>query len=160
VAEQADRFEALCRQAFQFLEDDFGCQVTFTECLPAEAMVIYQNQTTAVECYLEIRDGRVYAMLCRLVDGKMPDFAGGQRTANCCDLDAVIKVRAPHLAVEQPFMFPLPIPRLVEALEKYAHAMRECATDVLQGDFQVLDEIDAWKWGRDPRSVKKGLKRD
>src|SRR4051794_13308377 len=76
MIELLETFVRLCREQFQFLVDEFGCQVSVSQHkdAPRSASVIFQNTTTAVHVQCDLRDDVIGTVLMRLVDGHPPAY--------------------------------------------------------------------------------------
>jgi hypothetical protein len=125
-------FEDLCREAFQSLEQEFDLRATDSSTTGDSATVILINRTTAVEVYLEVRDSLVVYTTLAEYDTDL---------TNRFPLESLIDLRNPSLRVRQPREWPLSEDRIRQTLRGYARALRECAADVLRGDFQVFPEL-------------------
>jgi hypothetical protein len=148
----ADLFLKLCREKFQFLVDEFEFRLVSTKTEAGVHSVIFQNQTTAVGIYYEVRDSAVWVVLMRLFQGKkgkrrLPydgDYSHG--------LWAAVRLRASPEAVEEIAGEVHTETDMERILSKNAAALRMHAADILRGDFGAFPDL-----GRVARERRRGL---
>jgi len=143
--ELINEFQRACQEEMAFLVEEFGFGPPDVEVDRFGAELRYKNATTGITVRLEPRENRIFVMLYRLVGGEFPHYHSvHERDAdlsNNFDLDDLIALRCPSLSVAQPFNEWLTGPRLREVLVGYARALRECASDVLAGNFRIFTDL-------------------
>jgi hypothetical protein len=136
-------FVALCREEFQFLEDEYGFRPVSTQSGEDTRHVIYKNDTTGVGVYYEFRDAATWVVLMRLLNGTLPEYGD---PVNTHGLHLFVRLRSSIPPTpEQWIPPPLPPSELTKRLRKNAAALRTYADDVLHGDFSVFPELAALK---------------
>jgi hypothetical protein len=129
-------FERLCLECLRFLEDDFGFRVLKIEREPYGTFITYQNSSTAVRASLELREGGIFVLLSRLVDGQIPEypvFVQANTPLHSFYLDDLVQAKGGELRTNR---------NIEGSLTKAAEALRVFASDVLKGDFAVFDKLD------------------
>ncbi len=137
-------FEKLCRKVFKFLEDEFDFEIVTSERDSFGSYITYQNSTTGIRFSLEPKEGGMFILLSRLIDGKIPDypiFVGSGTPLNSFYLDDLISLRAQSLKVEQEIEELFNPNGLERVLVQYANILQQYAIDILKGDFQVFTEL-------------------
>jgi len=135
-----DVFVDQCREKFQFLVDEFGCQLASAEKYRAglgDGRVAYQNGTTAVRVAYEGRDRAVWTVLMRLVNGKPPAYGDPD---NCHGLWTVVRLRAPARRRELAGRV-LTEADMEAAVGAEASLVRDLCMDILRGDFSIFPEL-------------------
>lgn len=164
-------FETLVREIFEFLNTEFIADLTDLERTSAGEYLTYRNETTAVQISLEPHDGGIVVRIVRLRDGKLPEypiFFEQDSVLDWYDLRDVVLLRDAWLklrgALAEPSLEP-PESEMREILEPMAQALHEHCSDVLAGDFRILEklepivkrraaDVDAlWKKGRLSRAA-------
>ena len=142
-------FFTMCRDYFKFLEDDFGCEVSYKESVYG-TIVTYKNNTTAIDVNFQPREaGIVYIWLMRLIDGKIPSHPIKIRQADrldIFDLEDLLSIKMPSLKIERPTSKELAKPFSEKIFEKtikqLSNALREYGHDILKGNFDVFSELE------------------
>ncbi|MDQ3815787.1 MAG: hypothetical protein M3347_17885 [Armatimonadota bacterium] len=160
-------FRNLYRQEFKFLEDDFGFNFTTVQHDWFGAVDIYQNQTTGIEVEMDPRDLRIFITLYRLDDGHLPRYTNLREydsdITHRFNLNGLLQLRNPSLIPEQGYKFPpgaslnkkdkifkdakreFTSDKVRSILSQYAIALQQCANDVLQGNFEIFNELGSRK---------------
>jgi hypothetical protein len=140
-------FVALVRETFAYLETEFGATISKREKNAYAVYVTYQNSTTGVQIELSSQKEGVTVMVIRLVDGQVPAypiFITEDTELNWFNaLDFVDPPRTslvPDVTLSDP-MEPDP-EELRDCLEWFADILKRHASDVLKGDFGVLESIE------------------
>ena len=151
-------FENLCRQTFQFLEDDFGFKIASVERGPVNVgiHITYQGRS-AVQVSFEPRENAVFVYLIRLLDGKIPEYPL-KYPMNSFYLDELINLKSPSLKVAQKGAGKLLSSRDLEAiLNQYANALRQVGIDVLRGDPRIFLQLEQMRKREQSHQRMKGL---
>jgi len=116
-------------------KDIYGCYIT------------YNNDIVAVEVSYEIKDGGLFVMLCRMVDGGLPPqevFVRSKTVLNRFDLEDIVSLKEPSIDLEQDFADPhKPTTKELETnLRVYAEALKTYAKDILRGDFSTFADLE------------------
>jgi hypothetical protein len=142
-----DVFEDLVSKHFSYLRSDYGLEKIAVEKSSYECYVTFSNKKIAVQVSLEMKDGGIFVMLIRLVDGKLPTyevFIRPDTAINHFDLEDVVDLKNPEFSLEQEYSdesYPT-IQELEENLSKYAEALRKYGKDILAGDFRLFPQLE------------------
>jgi hypothetical protein len=130
------------RTEFRFLETQFGFRFRYEAGSLYEAAV-YRNETTAIEINYEWREPWPWITIYRPLRGGMMPVTDRQIRSHCCDLLALITLRRPSLAARLEAERTSGPDRgtVGRVLGHYAEFLKECATDVLSGDFTVFPQL-------------------
>lgn len=137
-----EKFLELCRKHFGFLSEEFGFREAKKESSSWGHVLYLKNETTAVRISLEWEYPGVFVHLYRLVDGKIvenPIIIQQEDELMNYSLDDLLSIRAPGLELSPIFGQP---DEIEGKLKSYAAAVRDCAADVLEGDFTIFEELD------------------
>jgi hypothetical protein len=130
---------ALCREKLRFLEEEHGFRLAARSADYHAAEVTYQNQTTGVSVYYEYRDGAVWAVLRRLVQGRLPGY---EDRVNAHGLWTLQALRDPaYDATPKMGSGPLTDAQMQTEITAIAEALRKFAPDILAGEFSVFPEL-------------------
>jgi hypothetical protein len=140
-------FKEICSDRFEFLIKKYGFKIGRLESRSYVCYLNYINKTTAVRLSFEPKDGGVFVLLYRLIDGKIPPyeiFIKPDTIINSFYLDDILTLRSPTTKIESKY---IDIGRPTrEELEKelgaYADALANHAQDILQGDFSIFPELE------------------
>ena len=138
-----DDFEKHVRREFQFLIDDYRCQIIDVEKNNYGCLVWYKNQSTVVRVSLELYDGGMFVTVYKLKDGSIPEYpvvfdpAGEFSIFDLNDL-AILRTGK---KVEQDAKLIYKKEYLQTKVQEFATTLKMNATDVLSGDFTVLPQI-------------------
>jgi hypothetical protein len=134
------QFEASCKRSFQFLIDEYGCQIVQSGQHAAGSAITYTNSTTAVKVSLEPRENFIFVYLIKLQNGKIPAYFDAPD--GWVYLDAVLALKNPQLKVQQKAFGDWLKPKDIDTiLAQYAHALRIYGWEVLAGDFTLFKTI-------------------
>lgn len=122
-------------RCYGFLEHDFGCRVVETRRGDPVEAVTYANETTFVRVTLE-RDVELYVQFGPLRDGAVPPYGPGWYDV----LMLVDAMNEPRPDCVTPGFARGDLQR---CLEEHADALRRAGSDVLNGDFEVVPELQA-----------------
>jgi hypothetical protein len=94
-----------------------------------------------------MRDGGIFIMLCRMVNGKLPPypiFVRRETVLNWFDLEDIVALKEPSIELEQDFAdSDNPTAKeLAENLKVYAGALKKYAKDILSGDFSSFAKLE------------------
>ncbi len=145
---EADREEYLeyCKSVYSFLEKEFGFRIVLQDKI--DGAIQWKTETTGVWLTHEPWGGPFpYVRLCRLVDGEFPPDPGKIRpepVLHCYNSLDLIQLRLGQdvLSIYYP-------PEQDDGGRKFrarvadqAEKVRECAGDVLRGDFSIFKKLD------------------
>lgn len=141
----------LLSEEFAFLITDYACRVTETNSHSLGYSVTYCNATTATKIQFEPREGYLYILLYRLVNGELeenPIVIEVDTPLNGFCLDDIVRLRSPKDAMlsinsygpNSPFSskthgFDRYVRRFAGNLKKYA-------SEVLRGDFSIFPQVE------------------
>lgn len=142
-----DAFERACNKEFGFLTAEHGLKVMNTSKDTYGCYVTYCNDVVAVKVSYEIKDGGLFVMVCRMVNGKLPPeeiFVRSDTVLNSFDLEDVVALKEPSIELEQNFADPSkPTAKELETnLRIYAKALKTYAKDILGGDFSSFADLE------------------
>ena len=142
------QFEESCKRSFQFLMDEYGCQIVKSGKHAAGAAMTYANSTTGVKVSLEPRENAIFVYLIQLRDGKIPAYLDAPD--GWVYLDAVLSLKNPNLKVRQKAFGDWLKPKDIDAvLAHYANALRTYGQEVLSGDFTIFKIIRQKLWTKE-----------
>jgi hypothetical protein len=142
-----DSFERTCVKEFGFLITDYELKMTNVEKEAYGCYVTYNNGVVAVEVSYDIKDGGLFVMLCRMVNGQLPPqevFVRSETVLNRFDLEDVVSLKEPSIDLEQNFADPHrpTVKELETNLRMYAEALKTYAKDILGGDFSSFADLE------------------
>ena len=129
----------------RFLEDNFGFKVIKIERESYGVFIILQNQTTSVRISFEPREGGIFILLSRLVNGKTPMypiFVEPDTELHSFYLDDLIHLKDPKFEFSFRIQRTLSPVQLELALGEIADALQKYASSVLMGDFEVFTNLE------------------
>jgi hypothetical protein len=143
-------FHKMCKVEFEFLETEFNCKVVDISQTKSCELVIYTNETTAVQISLELRDGGIFVEIMKLVDGKIPPkeiFINSNTQLNRFDFEDFLAIRNPSLSIERPDLNKLIFEPgwekiMTRIVRQFATELRKHASDVLKGDFRIFSNLE------------------
>jgi hypothetical protein len=137
------RLSTWARTPFEKLATEFGLQQAAEEVTSYWEIVVYQNTTSAVRLYWEVR-GALMVQLFRLRGGVTPLHRGVDERAadpdNGYDVRDLLSLRVRDQDRLRELHSRLDVDG-AEALELYADLLSRYAADVLRGDFSVFAEL-------------------
>ena len=152
------QFEKHCRRIFKpVLEDKFGFKIVAVEKTDFGDYLTYQNATTGIKISYEPREGGIFVLLSRLIDGKMPEYPIHIEAAtilNSFDLEDIISLKTAKKGIGRKlknYFRKYNFSRkasLVNNLARYAEELEEYTAYILNGDFGDFPELDKIVKGR------------
>ncbi|MCP4605257.1 MAG: hypothetical protein GY847_32860 [Proteobacteria bacterium] len=161
------KVEKACKDAFNFLEIEYGFKRHPTKRESHGIELTYKNNSAGLTIFIDFHEFYPFCTIHRLVDGKIPSSPGEIRPdtlLNSFDLDDIVSLRSkgsliPSLSLETDY----DQTRLIASVLKQAENLRAFAKDVLLSDFSVFLELDKIvkkrakaaafeKWGEEARS--------
>jgi len=134
------QFEESCKRFFQFLIEQYGCQIVQSGEHAAGSAVTYVNSTTGVKVSLEPRENFIFVYLIQLQDGKVPAYLDAP--CNWVYFDAVLSLKNPQSRVRQKAFGDWLKPEDIDTiLANYANTLRIYGREVLSGDFAIFKKI-------------------
>jgi hypothetical protein len=152
------QFEKHCRRIFKpILEEKFGFKIVDFEQTGFGDYLTYQNATTGIKISYEPREGGIFALLSRLIDGKMPEYPihiEADTILNSFDLEDIITLKLAKRGIGRKlknyfrkYNFSRKT-NLERNLARYAEELEEYAAYILNGDFGDFPEPDKIVKGR------------
>jgi hypothetical protein len=146
------QFEKYCRRLFKpVLEDKFRFKIVDVKHTDFSDYLIYQNATTGIKISYEPREGGIFVLLSRLIDGKMPEYPiyiKADTILNSFDLEDIISFKLAKKGIGHKFKnyfrkynFNRKA-SLVRNLTRYAEELEEHAAYILNGDFGDFPELE------------------
>ena len=130
-----DQFRELCRQEFRFLEDEYG----FAEPEPPQPPLINQFQ-------VHYANATTLVIVAGINWGEAVDVRIGRvkpepwETYGNYSLEDLLAIRCPDLSLIRPDGSVVRNGQAFE-IEHYARALKQCADDVLRGEFPILPKL-------------------
>jgi hypothetical protein len=148
-----EKFEVFAREAFCFLENDYGFKLVKTVRDRFTAFMLYQNLTTGIEIEFDPRENQIWLMLYRLIDGQLPKYDRvsdlDHDMTNRFDLDTLLEFKAPHLlATQKGQRIMLSEHDMQASLVEIAAALRQYGEGILTGDFADFVDLGRLKQER------------
>jgi hypothetical protein len=140
-------FERICKKEFGFLNAEYGLKTTNIEKDVYGCYATYSNDVVAVEISFSMKDGGIFIMLCRMVNGELPAqeiFVRSDTVLNRFDLEDIVDLKNPSIDLKPDFADPdnPTAKELTENLKVYAEALKKYAKDILSGDFSSFAELE------------------
>lgn len=141
--------DVIAKEQFKFLESDFGFQLSKSEKKDWGYELIYRNKTTGVKLTYEFREAYIFIMLYKLVDGSLienPRSIQENTILYGYGLDDIISLRNPQALIKPAYQYGEESEYydkkkgLTLYVAAFANNLKECASDVLAGDFKIFDE--------------------
>jgi hypothetical protein len=142
-----DIFDDLCSKYFSYLSSEYGLERIAAEKNSLACSVTFSNNRIGVQISFEMKDGGIFVMLIRLVDGKLPPyeiFIKPGTVVNHFDLEDIVDLEDPEAALEQKYADDSDptIQELEDNLHRYAEALHKYGNDILSGDFSIFPELE------------------
>jgi hypothetical protein len=139
-----DTFEQLVRDKFQYLETMHRCQVIDVEKTNYGCIVWYKNNNVAIRISYEIYEDGVFVTIYKLhANGQIPEnpiFFDPNAAFLVFDLNDLMRAQgADRLSKGSEGMYDKTA--LEETVENYANALKSHATDIINGDFNILPRV-------------------
>jgi len=135
-----DEFFQRGEKEFHFLIDEFGCKKRAKQTDGGVYRLRYENKTTNVAIRLDWREQYIHVLFARR-DHPPPQRPEDEMIA--FDLEDLLKLRTGRHAIDRGrFGKVLTHSEINEMVDTYARALRDHATDVLQGDFTSFPELE------------------
>ncbi len=146
------QFEKHCRRIFKpVLEDKFGFKIVDVKQTDFGDYLTYQNATTGVKISYEPKEGGIFVLLSRLINGKIPEYPihiKADTILNSFDLEDIISFKLAQKGIGRKlknyfrrYNFSRKA-SLVKNLTRYAEELEEYAAYILNGDFRDFPELD------------------
>jgi hypothetical protein len=139
VRKKSSSFVTDCRREFRFLESEFGFSPPVLEQDRYRELVLYRNATTFVRITNEPREGGIFVLIGRLVDGNVPPYPASIRPETRLHMFYLPDFKPLRSEGETPVAGDGPkrseLARCAEETKKYA-------ADVLRGDFSIFPMLD------------------
>jgi hypothetical protein len=141
-----DVFIETSLKEFQFLIDRYHCKMR-TSKKPRLCEIKYQNTTTAVTVGFEQwREQYIFVDIGRVIKGRVmrdPIAIRHDSDLHSFNIEDLLTLRNPSLRIDWTKIQEPLTPESVETIVgSYARAVREHATDILQGDFRIFPELE------------------
>jgi hypothetical protein len=138
-------FEKKCLQRFRFLEEDFGFVIKKKERESYGVFITYQNPTTAIRISFEPREGGIFVLISRLIEGEIPRypiFIQPSSILHSFYLDDVVKTKIPNFQFSFRGEKLSSADQVEKALDEVADTLQKYASDVLKGCFESFKEAE------------------
>jgi hypothetical protein len=122
-------FKKTALTVFDFLITDYGCELVSIFAHMPECAIKFRNETTGIEVHYEW-EAEIWIVLERLKRKGMVERIGLDYLAMKCCPQRVVRQKSPFSNDE-----------IERILNDYANLLKECAKNILEGDFQVFPEI-------------------
>lgn len=142
----AEIFEAFCQESFMFLEDEYSFKILTVEHDTSSTFITYQNSTTAIRISFEPREGGVFILLSRLINGNIPAYPiliDQETSLNSFYLDDLLNLKAPTLKMEYQIEDLFDSLKLENIIMQMAKALKKYAVEILKGNFQLFVELES-----------------
>ncbi len=142
------RFVEIVREVFQFLETEYEAELARLVESDVGETLLYQNTTTAIQIRHEIRETAIAVDLVRLVDRVLPEapiMLDLSIAWHWFALNDIVMMRNPWISLNSNLTeksFHPNDKELRPILTELANAVREYCGDVLNGNFQLFDELE------------------
>lgn len=137
-------FRNKCHELFQYLEDEYLCTVSVNE-TEFGMFITYINDTTSVRISFEPREGGLFILLSRLIEGKIPPYPiiiGPQTQIHSFYLDDILSLKAREIPEKNQDQLAQKPDALSEQLSFCSTMLKRYAKDILQGDFSIYPELE------------------
>lgn len=140
-------FEQLCAKHFKFLIERYGFKKLKPDKDAYGCRVTYIGKTTGVKVSYEYKDGGLFVLLARLINGKMPPypvFVKPDSVLNQFYLEDIVAVKHPSFQLKQNFddIVNPTLEELESSLSNYAEALQIYGQDILKGDFSIFSKLE------------------
>lgn len=140
------RFKQLSSKAFASACEDYNLKEFKFECDGDGCYITFKNAQAAVRVSYEVREGEVFVLLYRLLNGELPPyeiFIRPETVINSFYLDDVVTLKSPSAVLD--LMLPVnefTYDKLELKLCHAAKALKEYADDVMQGNFSCFADLE------------------
>lgn len=138
-------FEKNCLQRFRFLEEEFGYVIKKKERESYGIFITYQNPTTAIRISFEPREGGIFVLISRLVEGKIPKypiFIQPDTVLHSFYLDDVVRTKVPNFQFSFKGEKLSSADQFEKALDEVVDTLKKYASDILKGNFESFKEVE------------------
>jgi hypothetical protein len=136
-------YKALLNDKFNFLKHEYGCELISCIDDPDFYKLTFKNATTGVTIIYEYRDANVFIYLHRLVNGQIIEDKtpiSKDTQLNSIELSYIVQYRDAE-KLNKP-IYDLSVTSFEDMVSKLANNLRNFASDVLNGQFDVFLEIN------------------
>lgn len=130
---------------FEFLIKKYGFRIKSTQSDNQTYRVVYQNKTTAVKIFFEVRDQWIILSLFRLIDGKIkeaPIIICRDSELNEFYLENLLILRDPETDDALEKLYSGKVRNFKKVLQLLASGLKKNAEDILKGDFTIFPELE------------------
>lgn len=141
---QQKKFKKLCKELFKFLVKEYFCNLTIHEDYLG-IFITYQNKTTAVRVSYENREGSVFVLFSKLIDGKVPQypiFIKPETRIHSFYLDDIVSNQPPVKSNKQKPHNDHESDELFHKLHCYSEMTKKYTKNILLGDFNIFPELE------------------
>lgn len=141
---------ALVRDVFAFLENDYGFHIAKKRADVSDG-ILYLNDTTGVKIIFSNREAYLFIYLYKLVDGELVENPSNIYQASLLHgygLDDIIVLRDSYRLIKPTYMYSKDSRffnkdnGLRLYLQEFANNLRNCADDVLRGNFEIFPKVE------------------
>ena len=132
----------VCIEKFAYLVTEFNFAIVKKSKKGEPLDLVYQNGTTAVSIMFDRWENRVYVEVNQVENGKLvknPIFINENMRLHGYDLDDILAIRIPGYSVKDVLSN---YREVVQRIEYYSKMLRQCASDILQGDFVLFPVLE------------------
>lgn len=150
-------FIATCKREFSFLIDQYHYKMLEPKRDPQGIEINYKSKLAGITIRFEPRENHILVKLHRLSGNKIPPppiFIEPDTTLNSYYIDELFAIRQADpgdvsIVTKRKMPYePIQIPKTLEA---YSRLLKQCASDILNGDFKIFSELE--------RIVKENVKK-
>lgn len=157
-------FDEIAIDKFAYLVSNYGFRLS--ECNKEEwgYKIVFLNATTGVQIIYEFREAYIFVTLYKLVDGKLvenPRTIYDDTELHGFSLDDILSIRNPEAQMRPAYQYGADSEFYDENkgmslyVSKFADNLKNYASDVLSGNFEIFKDLDAIvkKRAREARSM-------
>lgn len=145
------KVDEVIKTQFEFLKADFGFELSKSRKESWGYEFIYLNETTGVQLIHELREAYLYISLYKLDNGAFqenPKNITVDSTLFGYTFDDLVLLRNPKALIKPAYEYGVgskyydPESGLTLYISEFSSNMKEYASDLLQGNFDVFDQLD------------------
>lgn len=151
MAEVTSDFDQVVKKAFEYLVNDYGFSLAKSRKVAGGYEILFTNKTTGVLIEYEFREAYVFVMVYRLVNGIFvanPRPIKSDTVMNGFSLDDILALRNPDAMMKPAYEYGTESEFYNQAsglglyVRKFAENLRNYASEMLGGDFQLFDKLE------------------
>jgi hypothetical protein len=138
VKSGVEEFQKLCRREFRFLEEDYGFAEPEVGSEVTSNLLPFEMQYVSLKTFVRVISVSYGHGLNVLFGPSEPE---ARPSFPAYVLEDLLKIRRPDLSLDKTIGKFSRHDQLSQ-MRHYARALKECADDVLRGDFSILPQLD------------------